>query len=706
MALLLFHSSFHFWVGPNGSDTAAGAGVSAQLPFATLQRAQQAVRSRPADSAATVTVLPGVYYQDAPLRFGVLDGGSDASRVTWQAAGGGDSVLSFGHAIPAGAAWSQSSANIWTLQLPQVAQGAFYPRQLWRLNDAGRSERLTRARSPDMQIPLDGTLPGEVNRGFRYRDGDLNKYDWSALDELELVVYASWTSGRKYVASLNTSAPFEVRFTAPTGFAPAGMWPNSGNRYYAENAVELVDAPGEWHVSRAGVLTLCSDDAPSGHRFVLDRGDALKEGVLVHGTSDETATLLAGRTSTTKTLPAASTPLGLGSWNLSCVVQTHDAAAAVVRRGPPSGEHVPGDLHLSLVGGAPMVDVGWEGDLHSLTSSGGRQRAVWRESFGVRGGTNVADGQPHALEVRYDGAANTWVLLVDGRVDASATFPFVEKAADDWLLEIAPGAWAADACVANVTLAFCETQPVRNLHFDGLQVQHVGWGLDRALTTQDDFQACSYLDTAALHLVRAQNVSLTGMRVEHVGGIGVWVEGGSGDVQIVRTGVFDVGAGALRVGRGTPLSEEPAEHVTSHVLVNDSRFVNGSRVYSAGNGVLLQRSPFFTLANSEVAYFNHVGVSVGWEWDAKLPPSSQHNTIERNHVRRETFEPLRSLVRPARRTSCWGFVTMAGAPPRQLRPDGPRGHLHPRRAAGHRHPGERGARRAPVLHVRTRDLSG
>ena len=54
---------------------------------------------------------------------------------------------------------------------------------------------------------------------------------------------------------------------------------------------------------------------------------------------------------------------------------------------------------------------------------------------------------------------------------------------------------------------------------------------------------------------------------------------------ILRTGVFDVGAGGLRVGRGTPLSEEPADHVTSYVFVNDSTFLNGSRVYSAGNGV-------------------------------------------------------------------------------------------------------------------------
>ena len=159
---------------------------------------------------------------------------------------------------------------------------------MWQLDAAGNSERLTRSRSEFMRIPLDGALADEESRGFRYRDGDLNRYNWSVLDELEIVAYASWTTGRKYIASLNTTAPFEVRFTAPAGFNPAGMWPNSGNRYYLENARELVDTHGEWHVSRNGLLTLCAESDPSVHRYVLGRGEQLKEGMLIHGTSDQT----------------------------------------------------------------------------------------------------------------------------------------------------------------------------------------------------------------------------------------------------------------------------------------------------------------------------------------------------------------------------------------------------------------------------------
>ena len=103
-------------------------------------------------------------------------------------------------------------------------------------------------------------------------------------------------------------------------------------------------------------------------------------------------------------------------------------------------------------------------------------------------------------------------------------------------------------------------------------------------------------------------------------------------VIVSHTLVADVGAGGIRIGRGTPLSNEPYENRTRAITVNNSRIVNGSNVYHAGNGVLLQNSPEFTLTRSEVAYFNHVGVTLGWVWGVQLPPMTGNNTIEYNHV--------------------------------------------------------------------------
>jgi hypothetical protein len=120
--------------------------------------------------------------------------------------------------------------------------------------------RLTRARSPNkgdyFHIPLDGALPSPLqNSGFKYMDGELNQHNWTNLERMEIVVYASWTSGRHYIKQLNASTPnnLAVLFTTPAGFNPTSMWPNSGNRYYAENGgVEMVDEEGEWYYDKLG----------------------------------------------------------------------------------------------------------------------------------------------------------------------------------------------------------------------------------------------------------------------------------------------------------------------------------------------------------------------------------------------------------------------------------------------------------------------
>jgi hypothetical protein len=109
--------------------------------------------------------------------------------------------------------------------------------------------------------------------------------------------------------------------------------------------------------------------------------------------------------------------------------------------------------------------------------------------------------------------------------------------------------------VSDVSYNYTVTVPIHGLHLQGLTVQHVGWGLVDGTTS--DFQACSYLGTAAIHLVHAHDSGIDRCGVSHVGGIGLWVEGGSTAVDLSNLTVVDVGAGGVRVGRGKPLSDEP-----------------------------------------------------------------------------------------------------------------------------------------------------
>jgi hypothetical protein len=199
-----------------------------------------------------------------------------------------------------------------------------------------------------------------------------------------------------------------------------------------------------------------------------------------------------------------------------------------------------------------------------------------------------------------------------------------------------------------VTYAYSTTVPVARMHLAGFDVRHVGWGLGRSGNT--DFQAASFLAVAAVHLVNARFVTLVDVGVRHAGGMGVWVEGGSANVSLARSLVADVGAGALRVGRGKPLSDEPLGSVTANVSALNCKFLNGSMVWHGGNGVLLQNSPFFTLRRCEVAFFKHCAVTLGWVWgfgEPGAPPATRGNVVERNHVHHA------GLVRPlARGNKC------------------------------------------------------
>jgi hypothetical protein len=66
---------------------------------------------------------------------------------------------------------------------------------------------------------------------------------------------------------------------------------------------------------------------------------------------------------------------------------------------------------------------------------------------------------------------------------------------------------------------------------------------------------------------------------------------------------------------------------TSNTTIVDCTVVDGSHVYHEGNGILIQHSSFNAVIRTEVAYFNHIGISVGWSWDYS-PSMANHNVVE------------------------------------------------------------------------------
>lgn len=141
-------------------------------------------------------------------------------------------------------------------------------------------------------------------------------------------------------------------------------------------------------------------------------------------------------------------------------------------------------------------------------------------------------------------------------------------------------------------------------------------------------QAASFLNTAAIHLRNSSGCIWRNNTVEHVGEYGIWIENASSHNLIDSSLVRDTGAGGLRVGVGKPLVPEIGGiDGSDHNTITDSTFVQGSMVYHEGNGVLLQKVSYTTVKNCEVAYYNHVGISIGWTWQYLNGSSEAHHNI-------------------------------------------------------------------------------
>ena len=109
-------------VSPAGSDEGDGSAVS---PFASLIRAQQAVRTLNPDHDVTLSLAAGFYLLEAPLRFTARDGGQNGYTVRWEGAPGMDTMLSGGTPVT-GWGLVDSQRNIWSARVP----ASMDPRQL------------------------------------------------------------------------------------------------------------------------------------------------------------------------------------------------------------------------------------------------------------------------------------------------------------------------------------------------------------------------------------------------------------------------------------------------------------------------------------------------------------------------------------------------------------------------------------------------
>jgi hypothetical protein len=231
------HVQATFHVAPNGDDANPGSDAK---PFATIQRARQAVRAinRQMTGDIVVVLHGGTYRIAQTIVFDPADSGADGHNVIYRAAENETPILSGGKTI---AGWQPDANGRWKAPAPTENFRQLYVSGV----------RATRARG---EKPANLKLSG--NNG--YTTSAVEMADWKNPGDIELCYVVIWCHTRCKVQSIRREGDHAKITMLQPHFGNAkvkqGMDivnPEYLDRIYVENALELLDEPGEWYLDRA-----------------------------------------------------------------------------------------------------------------------------------------------------------------------------------------------------------------------------------------------------------------------------------------------------------------------------------------------------------------------------------------------------------------------------------------------------------------------
>ncbi|TWU37919.1 hypothetical protein Q31b_47080 [Novipirellula aureliae] len=256
------------YVSPDGNDQWSGQYADPKAgdgPLATLDAARLKVRqmkaARPEDSFE-VQVRGGEYELRETVVFGPEDSGSRGASVVYKAYAGETPVFTGGIPIsnwkkctknPVGVA-QEAKGKLWVAEIPDAKKLNWSIKSLYdgdRLLQRATSGELMRARHArdndyNMQgkkiwreLGYEGEPVAPFDRDIYFKGNDMRA--WENVADIEIVL-----RDRRWIYNLlplkKVDAQKKVAWTAvdPT------YQPLSPSRYWVENAIDYLDAPGEW----------------------------------------------------------------------------------------------------------------------------------------------------------------------------------------------------------------------------------------------------------------------------------------------------------------------------------------------------------------------------------------------------------------------------------------------------------------------------
>ena len=234
-----------FFVSTEGSDDWSGTlsdpdSEGSDGPFATLERARDAVRGLKQSQSTDIVVLirEGIYGLDETVVFGLKDSAEGDSTITYAAYPGEKPVFSSGREI---VGWKRAPANL--PGLPKEARGEVFVAEVsgsFKTLYDGEG-MLPRAKSEGF-IPLKGGSRTEIH----FPEGKLK--NWSNIADVEIIVrpHHAWISNILPLESVDEQAGMARTSIQATYAMNALHFLKTTANCWVENVLDELDEPGEW----------------------------------------------------------------------------------------------------------------------------------------------------------------------------------------------------------------------------------------------------------------------------------------------------------------------------------------------------------------------------------------------------------------------------------------------------------------------------
>lgn len=250
-----------FYVSAQGHDAGAG---TATAPFATLGRAQTAVRAYAGKETVTVFLSSGTYALGQTLVFKAQDSGSERYPVTYRAAPKATVIFSGGQTLRLN--WQPYKAGTMQAELPQGSgpidqlfvngQRRFCARwPNYKSGEHGVDTGYSSGLKPQAGTAFSQVVPPlQDYAGFFFNAQTFSAKQWTQPQNAIIHVFQKngWGNMQWRLSGINYQE--NLMTLGPGGWQIGTLWEQSrvnwvaeNSKFYVENVFEELDAPGEWY---------------------------------------------------------------------------------------------------------------------------------------------------------------------------------------------------------------------------------------------------------------------------------------------------------------------------------------------------------------------------------------------------------------------------------------------------------------------------